>query len=388
MCVCVHRTHTAVKIAPCYSQPTIHVLDASKSVAVVSNLFSAVYRNRFLVSEREAQASLQNRHAALRRRTTYLSLQAARENALVATSDPQIVRPRRLGVHRFRAYPAEELRSYIDWNPFFATWELRGKVPRIFDDPQKGPEARRLYADANTMLDTLLREDSIQAHGVVGLWRAQRVGDDITIFDGGAHLATLHTLRQQAKKTRGRPNRALADYVADDRPDYVGGFAVSIDVGTQVEAFRRNHDDYSAIMVSALADRLVEAFAERIHERVRKDLWGYAPTERLSNAELIRERYRGIRPAPGYAACPDHTEKRTLWQIMNVEENTGIRLTETLAMYPAASVCGVYFAHPESAYFDVGLLGRDQVEDYAARKGLAVPVMERWLGSRLNYEPL
>ena len=237
------------------------------------------------------------------------------------------------------------------------------------------------------LLDQLLRDGRVQAHGVIGLWEARRNGDDIALLEGGVRIATLHTLRQQGRKTRGRPNRALADYVAHDTPDYIGAFAVGIRTGSLAEDYRRDHDDYNAIMVSALADRLAEAFAERLHERVRKEFWGYVPSESLANTDLIHERYQGIRPAPGYPACPDHTEKRTLWKLMNVEKTTGIRLTDSLAMYPAASVCGLYLAHPEAAYFNVGLIGRDQVADYAARKGLTPQEVEYWLSSRLNYEP-
>ena len=382
------QLHTAVKVTPQYDGPVLHVLDASKSVSVVGNLFSPTQRSRFLASERALQEALKDRHANLRRRTVYLSLNAARENAHRPEGDAQIVKPRKLGVQTFRSYSVRELREYIDWTPFFTTWELRGKAPKIFDHPNKGPEARRLYADANRMLDSLQIDGRIHAHGVIGLWRARRHGDDVRVYDNeGQHLSTLHTLRQQATKTRGRPNRALADYIATDTQDYIGAFAVGVDVGTLVEEYRSDLDDYNAIMVSALADRLAEAFAERLHERVRKELWGYASDEALSGADLIRERYRGIRPAPGYAACPDHTEKLTLWKLMSVEQNTGISLTESLAMVPVASVCGVYFAHPQAAYFDVGLLGADQIEDYARRKGYSPREMERWLSVRLNYDP-
>ncbi len=379
--------HTAVKVAPRYTGPVVHVLDASKSVSVATSLFSNTQRAGFLATVRADQESIRTRHASRRRRASYLTLSAARRNQLVAGSNANIMRPRCLGVHEFRDYPLAELRTYIDWTPFFATWELKGKMPRILDDPVKGPQARRLYADAIALLDKLLRAGSMQAHGVIGLWGARRAGDDIVLYEGDTRIATLHMLRQQAKKTRGRPNRALADYVADDMPDYAGAFAVGIHTGTLVEEFKRDHDDYNAIMVSALADRLVEAFAERLHERVRKEYWGYAAEESLSDADLILERYRGIRPAPGYPACPDHTEKRTLWKLMNVEKAVGIRLTESLAMYPASSVCGLYLAHPDAEYFDVGLVGRDQVADYAARKGLTTQEMEYWLSPRLNYEP-
>ena len=268
--------HTAVKVAPQYKGPVVHVLDASKSVSVAASLFSNTRRAGFLATVRADQESIRTRHASRRRRASYLTLSAARRNRFVAGSNANIVRPRCLGVHEFPDYPLEKLRAYIDWTPFFATWELRGKMPRILDDPAKGPQARRLYADANALLDKLLRAGSVQAHGVIGLWCARRAGDDIALYEGDTRIATLHTLRQQAKKTRGRPNRALADYVAGDMPDYVGAFAAGIRTGTLVEDFKRDHDDYNAIMVSALADRLAEAFAERLHERVRKEYWGYA----------------------------------------------------------------------------------------------------------------
>ncbi len=379
--------HTAVKVAPGYEGPVVHVLDASRSVAVASNLFSKSQRSSYVEEVRAKQAVVRRRHAGRQRRATFLSLAEARQNAFVAAGPANIVRPRHLGVHTFRNYPLKELCEFIDWTPFFATWEMKGKMPGILDHPVRGPAARRLLDDANELLTQVLSSGQIQAHGVVGLWSARRQGDDIELYDGQNHLATLHTLRQQAKKTRGRPNRALADFVDSQRQDFAGAFAVGVHTGSLVEEFERDLDDYNAIMVRALADRLAEAFAERLHRHVRTYLWGYAPKESLTAEEIIRERYRGIRPAPGYPACPDHTEKRTLWNLMNIEQTAAIRLTESLAMHPAASVCGIYLAHPEASYFDVGLLGQDQVADYAARKGIAMRDMERWLGPRLNYIP-
>ena len=379
--------HTAVKVAPKYSGPVVHVLDASKSVSVVSSLVASRQQAAYVGTVRAEQASIRARHGKRQRSAEYLPIEAARENGFVAKGPARITRPRALGVREFPAYPLPVLREYIDWTPFFATWELKGKMPRILEDPRRGPEARRLYADAHALLDRVIAEERMQAHGVLALWEARRTGDDIALLENGSRFAVLHTLRQQSKKTTGRPNRALADFVSATEPDYVGAFAVGIDPGTLVEEFKGDDDDYNAIMASAIADRLAEAFAEKLHQEVRKDLWGYAAREDWTNDDLIRERYRGIRPAPGYPACPDHTEKCTLWELMQVEDRTGIRLTESLAMVPVASVCGLYFAHPEARYFDVGLIGRDQVEDYAARKGITQQEAEYWLSPRLNYEP-
>ncbi|MDE2732660.1 MAG: methionine synthase [Bacteroidota bacterium] len=381
--------HTAVRIAPEYEAPVLHVLDASRCAAVVGRLFSGSQRSHLLAETHNLQEKLRARYRRARRRKAYLSIEQARANAhRVPRASPR-QRPARPGRHLFPDFPIGRLRGYIDWGPFYIAWELKGRVPAIFDDPVKGAQARQLYEDANDLLDRLEQEDSCTARGVCGLWPAARDGDDITVFADESRarpLAMLHTLRQQAVKTRGRPNRALADYIAREG-DYVGAFAVTVDTGGLTAAFRAAQDDYQAIMTSALADRLVEAFAEWMHRHVRTRLWGYAPQENLTSLDLIAERYTGIRPAPGYPACPDHTEKRTLWDLMEVEETAGIRLTENLAMVPAASVCGLYIAHPEASYFDLGLIGHDQVQDYAARKGCSVQTCEYWLGSRLNYEP-
>lgn len=381
--------HTAVKIVPEYEGPVLHVLDASRCASVVSRLFSKTQRSGLLAETRKRHETLRARHARTRRRRKYLTIAQARANAFRSSEPAAAVRPARTGRHVFREFPIRQLRRYIDWSPFFIAWELKGKVPRIFDDPVKGEQARQLYEDAGHMLNRMADDDSVTAHGVCGLWPAARDGDDILVFgeeSGAQPIAVLHTLRQQAVKTGGRPNRALADFIAD-RHDHIGAFAVSVDTGVLVEAFKASDDDYQAIMASALADRLVEAFAEWMHEHVRTTLWGYANAESMTNEDLIAERYQGIRPAPGYPACPDHTEKHTLWKLLNVEEAAGIRLTENLAMSPPASVCGLYIAHADAAYFDVGLIGRDQVQDYAKRKGCSVSTIEYWLGSRLNYEP-
>ena len=291
-------------------------------------------------------------------------------------------------------YPLAELVERIDWTPFFQTWELAGHYPAILDDPRVGPAARSLFDDAGALLDRIVRERLLTARGVFGLFPAAAVGDDIEVYrDAGRRepIATIHTLRQQMAKPPGRPNLALADYVAPREssvPDHVGAFAVTTGHGLDalVADFEARHDDYNAILAKALADRLAEAFAERLHERVRREFWGYAPGEALENTELIREAYQGIRPAPGYPACPDHTEKRTLFDLLQAERGAGITLTESFAMTPGAAVSGYYFWHPEARYFGVGKIDRDQVEDYARRKGLPVEEVERWLAPNLSYE--
>ena len=379
--------HTAVKIAHEYSGVVAHVLDASRSVSITSRLLSAHDQDLFVEELDRKQAALRLRHARRRHRKVYLSLARARENCLVPSAPDPACPPAQRGVRTFRSYDLSTIARYIDWNPFFITWELRGRVPQIFDDPDRGPEAKRLYEDARSLLANLISTQALDARGVIGLWPATGRGDDILLHGSERQaepIAVLHTLRQQARKTGGRANRALADFVTGG---YVGAFAVTVDAGSLAAEYRNAGDDYNAIMVSALADRMAEAFAELLHERVRKEYWGYAPNESCSQSDLIRGRYTGIRPAPGYPACPDHTEKRTLWTLMDVEEQAGIRLTENLAMNPPASVCGIYIAHPEADYFDVGLIGRDQVEDYAQRKGMTAAEVEYWLGSRLNYEP-
>ena len=381
--------HTAVKIVPAYEGPILHVLDASRCVSVVSRLLSKSQRDTIVGEARAGQQVLVERHSKLRRQKVYLSLSQSRANRYTSPGPEEVARPRHPGRHVFSNYSIGALGDYIDWGPFFVAWELKGKVPRIFDDPVRGEEARSLFRDAKKMLQVLEANESVVANGVCGIWPAMRDGDDIVVNDEESRsqpAAVLHTLRQQSRKTRGRPNRALSDYVPEQN-GYIGAFAVGVDTGTLTMEFKAENDDYQAIMVSALADRLVEAFAERLHQVVRTELWGYAAEEKLTCEDLVAERYQGIRPAPGYPACPDHTEKRILWDLLDVENTTGICLTENLAMIPAASVCGIYIAHPEAAYFDVGLIGRDQVEDYAERKGMQVREIEYWLGSRLNYEP-
>ncbi|CAM3357667.1 methionine synthase [Rhodothermus bifroesti] len=389
------KLHTALKIAPCYHAPVVHVLDASRAVPAASALTDPLRRSAFVEDIRREYEALRQRHS---RRTNerLLTIEEARANRFTCDwSAVPITRPKHLGLTIMRNFPLAEIRRYIDWTPFFQAWELRGKYPRILDDPEKGAEARRLFADANRLLDEIIEQGWLEAHGVVGLFPANSQGDDVLVFTDEARSevqAVLHFLRQQTPKRSGQPNRALADYVApveSGRQDYIGAFAVTAGHGLEelVDRFERAHDDYQAILAKALADRLAEAFAELLHERVRRELWGYAPDERLTNEALIAERYRGIRPAPGYPACPDHTEKWTLWALLDAERHTGIRLTEHLAMHPAASVCGYYLAHPEASYFNVGHLGMDQIEDYARRKGMSVEEVERWLAPQLAYDP-
>ena len=379
------KLHTAVKVAPHYSGATIHVLDASKSVPAVSELISD-HAEAYAAGVADEYAAVRERYAARQRAQTLLTLAEARANAPRLAHDDRPV-PARLGVTPDAATVAD-LRPWIDWGPFFAAWELRGSFPQILDDPDKGEAARRLHADALALLDEIEAGGLFTPRAVFGLFPARRDGDDLRLADAaGEPLATLHTLRQQTAKTPGKPNRALADLVATEG-DHLGAFVVTIHGAEALAAAARaEHDDYRAILAQSLADRLAEAYAEKLHAEVRRRHWGYAPDEHLSTEDLIRERYRGIRPAPGYPAQPDHTEKVTLFRILDAEHHTGAGLTDHLAMTPPATVCGVYFAHPEAAYFNVGVLGRDQVEDYAARKSLPVGEAERWLGPVLSYEP-
>lgn len=389
------RIHTAVKIEPNYSAPTIHVLDASRSVTVVSNLVTDSLKQEFVQQKKAEYEELRSSHARKSDKKTIISLDEARANRLaVDWSQDQVVTPPELGVVQLRDYPLERIREYIDWSPFFMTWELRGKYPAILEDEAAGETARKLFQDANQLLDDIVRNKRLTAHGVVGLFAANSVGDDIEVYTDESRkqlLTTFHTLRQQTQKSGSYHNLALADFVAPKDSgieDFVGAFAVTTGIGVDklVARYEKDHDDYNAIMVKALADRLAEAFAELLHQLVRKRCWAYAPDEDLSNEELIKERYRGIRPAPGYPACPDHTEKQLLFDLIEAQKHTDISLTETYAMHPAASVCGFYFAHPEAKYFSVGKIGEDQVEDYARRKGMSKLQAEKWLRSNLGYD--
>jgi 5-methyltetrahydrofolate--homocysteine methyltransferase len=392
------RVHTAVKIHPNYRRgQTVYVNDASRAVGVASQLLSRESRPAYVADVRNEYAKIAAAHARAQDEKQRLSLSAARANALKLdwSGAYQPPRPSFFGVRVFDDYALAELADYIDWTPFFATWELTGKYPAILDDAIVGPAARSLYDDARAMLKTIVQENWFRAAAVAGFWPANSDGDDILIYGDETRetpIAVLRTLRQQLARREGRANVALADLIAPRQSgiaDYIGAFTVTAGLGeTEVaNRFKGANDDYSAIMVSALADRLAEAFAERMHQRVRKEFWGYAPDETLSPQDLIAEQYRGIRPAPGYPAQPDHTEKATLFGLLE-EARIGVTLTESFAMWPGASVCGLYFSHPESHYFGIGKIERDQVEDYAARKGWSVEEAERWLAPILNYDPL
>ena len=390
------RMHTAVKIAPAYSGAVVHVMDASKAVGVAGTLLSRERRQAFAADVRERYDAMRAAHSRGQSGRRLLSLAEARANR--ARPDWRRYRasvPRFIGARTIADVGVAELIPYIDWTPFFRSWELTGTYPAILDDETVGPAARSLFDDARTMLESIVAEGSFVPRAAVGFWPAWSVDDDIELFANGGRerpIATLHTLRQQMSRERERPNHALADFVAPQGSgvdDHVGGFAVTIGDGVDrmATAHERDHDDYSAIMAKALGDRLAEAFAEFLHERTRKELWGYAPNEALANDELIGERYRGIRPAPGYPACPDHSEKRTIFTLLEAEARTGLQLTESCAMWPASSVCGLYFSHPESTYFGVGKLGRDQITDYARRKGASLEETEAWLLPNLAYDP-
>ncbi len=390
------RAHTAVKIEPNYHAATVWVKDASRAVGVAQNLISDELSSDYTAKLREEYAQVRTQHAGRRAHANWLGLEQARANKLqfdwLVYTPPT---PAFLGVRVFEDDPLEEISRYIDWTPFFHTWELHGSYPKIFDDPAKGGEAKRLFADAQAMLGQIIAEKWLQARSVIGFFPAHQVNDDdIELYSDESRkraLLTLHHLRQQDEKPPGRPNLCLSDFVAPKQSgvkDYVGAFAVTAGIGIDehVARFECAHDDYHAILLKALADRLAEAYAEWMHERVRKEFWGYAGDEHLGNEALIHEQYRGIRPAPGYPACPEHTEKGLLWQLLDAEENTGIQLTDHYAMWPASSVSGWYFAHPEAKYFAVGKINRDQVEDYARRKGMSLEEAERWLAPNLGYE--
>jgi 5-methyltetrahydrofolate--homocysteine methyltransferase len=385
--------HTAVKIAPAYGQTTAHVIDASRSVALVQRLLEPESRRKFDAENRVEQARLVEAYQRRQQVELVPYREAVARRFKTDWPSVQIDVPSFTGVRVPDRCSLEELTPYIDWSPLFMAWELRGKYPRIFDDPAVGPQARQLYDDARRLLDRIVAERLLEAKGVYGFWPAASDGDDILVYGDPSRqseLARLHTLRQQWQRKGQEAFFALADFIAPQqcgRCDYVGAFAVTAGHGCEelVRRFEAEHDDYNAIMARALADRLAEAFAERLHHLARRD-WGYGRGEQLTNAELIAEKYRGIRPAPGYPACPDHTEKRTLFQLLGAERWTGIRLTESLAMIPAASVCGLYFAHPKARYFSVDRLTREQVADYARRKGMKLPEVERWLDPNLGYQ--
>jgi 5-methyltetrahydrofolate--homocysteine methyltransferase len=384
------RVHTAVKIAPKYSGSVVHVLDASRSVPVAGSLLSDEHNTAFSGNIKAEYKKLAEDHARRQEDKNLLSFEEAKSHGLkVDFSNSNQTVPAFTGTMVLNDYPLEELRETIDWTPFFQTWELAGKYPEILTDPVVGTEAAKLFDDANRMLDDLIANKKLQANGCFFILPAKRSGEDVAVFnanDTSEKLADFHFLRQQRKMSNGVPNMSLADFISPDG-DYLGGFAVTAGIGLDkiVAAYEADHDDYHSILAKALADRLAESFAETLHQRVRKEFWGYAPEEQLSNQELIREHYRGIRPAPGYPACPEHTEKRTLFHLLKAEETCGITLTESMAMMPAASVSGWYFAHPEARYFGLGKIGKDQVQDYAARKGWTLEEAERWLSPVLAY---
>ncbi|MFO1128047.1 MAG: methionine synthase [Rhodospirillales bacterium] len=390
------RVHTAVKIAPAYHGPVVHVHDASRAVGVAGSLLSASEAEDYRTRVRDDYAGLREAHARRNTERDRLPLADARANKMKLLFDPyRPPAPRVPGLTVFDDYDLSELVERIDWGPFFQTWELAGRYPAILDDPLVGETARGVFRDAQAMLARVVAEKWLRPRAVIGVWPANAVGDDIAVYADERRrdvLAHVHTLRQQMRRDRDRPNLALADFIAPAGSgvgDWLGAFAVTTGHGLDdvVKEFEARHDDYAAIMAKALADRLAEAFAERMHERVRKEFWGYADDENLSNEALILEAYRGIRPAPGYPACPDHTEKRTLFDLLGAEANAGIRLTDSFAMWPAASVSGWYFSHPDARYFGLGRIHRDQVEDYARRKGIALAEIERWLAPNLAYDP-
>jgi 5-methyltetrahydrofolate--homocysteine methyltransferase len=415
------RAHTALRIEPHYKSPTVWVKDASRAVGVAQSLISKELVDGFLARVRAEYAEIRERHkdrSGAKKLVTLAHARAQRFDGDWQNYAPP--RPNVPGVTAFDDYPLADLVDCIDWTPFFSAWELSGRFPAILEDAIVGRQATELHRDAHAMLDRIVAEKWLTARGVIGFWPAHSIGDDVVLSlppageggtptpDEGASKAarenrtlastalpgaelTLHFLRQQADKPAERPDFCLADFIApkeSGREDWIGAFAVTAGIGIEshLARFERDHDDYSSILLKALADRLAEAFAERLHQRVRREFWGYAPDEALDNEALIGEQYRGIRPAPGYPACPDHTEKGTLFRLLDATRNAGIELTEGFSMYPAAAVSGWYFSHPKSQYFVVGRLTREQVQDYARRKGWSIPEAERWLASNLDYD--
>ncbi|MEM9053650.1 MAG: vitamin B12 dependent-methionine synthase activation domain-containing protein [Bacteroidota bacterium] len=390
------RVHTAVKIEQHYpNSQTVHVQDASRSVTVVERLLGKE-SDAFIGEIKKEYEKIRFNHAGKEKIKTYLPIEEARASRLKIDweNEPNVEQPKHLGVKTFYDQSLREIAAYIDWTPFFQTWDLHGRFPKILDDEVVGKEAMRLYEDAAEMLQEIITNQWLKAKAVIGIWPANTVDHDtIEVYEPEDETKVIHkfeTLRQQLKKAAGQPNLSLADFIApkdSGKTDYIGGFAVTAGIGIEkhIERFEKNHDDYSVIMIKALADRLAEAFAELMHAKVRKEFWGYARAERFTNEELIKEKYRGIRPAAGYPACPDHTEKPGLFELLNATENAGISLTENHAMYPASSVSGLYFASAHSKYFGVGKVGKDQVESIAKRKGMDFASMEKWLSANLNY---
>ncbi len=387
------RAHTAIKIAPHYSEPVVHVLDASRAVPVTTSLLSEDGKAAFVEQHRAEYEALRKAHTSPRQKGVPIETARGRRTPIEWRAE-DIPRPEFTGVRVLKNFPLATLREYIDWSPFFHTWGLRGLYPRILDDPAQGAEAQKIFADGNALLDRIVQQQLLTAHGVYGLFPANASGDDVELYTDCTRSAVreqFHFLRQQANREGKEPCRSLADFIAPKDTglsDHIGSFAVTTGIGLKElgDRFRAEHDDYSAIMAEAIADRLAEAFAECLHKLVR-DEWGYGRAEGLSPAELIQEKYRGIRPAPGYPACPDHTEKGTIWRLLHVQENTGMIITESYAMWPGSSVSGIYFAHPQARFFSLGKIDRDQVADYQKRKGWSLVDVERWLGPNLNYDP-
>ncbi len=388
------RTHTAVKIAPHYSEPVVHVVDASRAVPVTTSLLSDEGKSAFVTQHRAEYEALRKAHAAPRQTVVSLEIARSRRTPIEWRAE-DVPLPTFIGVRVLDNFPLETLREFIDWTPFFHTWGLKGVYPRILEHEEQGAQARQIFSEGNALLDAIIEQKLITARGVYGLFPANAVGDDVELYTDHTRetvLERFHFLRQQSNKEGSEPCRCLSDFIAPKEtrlPDHIGAFAVTSGIGLKelCESYRARHDDYNAIMAEAIADRLAEAFAECLHKRVRGE-WGYGCAENLSNAEMIQEKYRGIRPAPGYPACPDHTEKGPLWNLLDVTANTGILITESFAMWPGSSVSGLYFAHPESRYFSLGKIDRDQVADYSQRKGMSVSEVERWLGQNLNYDPV
>jgi 5-methyltetrahydrofolate--homocysteine methyltransferase len=387
------RRHTAVKIAPHYSEPVVHVLDASRAVPVTTSLLSEEGKPAFVAQHRADYEALRKAHSAPRQTVVSLETARARRTPIEWRAEDLPV-PAFTGVRVLDNFPLATLRDFIDWTPLFHAWGLKGVYPRILEHEEQGEQARQVFKDANALLDLIIEKNLITARGVYGFFPASAVGDDVELYTDSSRVKVLerfHFLRQQANREGSEPCRSLVDFIAPKEtglPDHIGAFAVTSGIGLKelCDRFRAENDDYNAIMAEAVADRLAEAFAECLHKRVR-DEWGYGCEENLSPAELIQEKYRGIRPAAGYPACPDHTEKGTLWRLLDVQANTGMMITESFAMWPGSSVSGLYFAHPESRYFSLGKIDRDQVADYHERKGMSVAEVERWLGQNLNYDP-
>ncbi len=387
------RTHTAVKIAPHYSEPVVHIVDASRAVPVTTSLLSGNGKSAFVAQHRADYEALRRAHSAPKLSVVSLA-EARKRRTPIQWRVEDLPQPTFTGVRALHNFPLVTLRDFIDWTPFFHAWGLKGVYPRILEHQEQGAQARQIFKEGNALLDIIVEKNLLVARGVYGLFPANAMGDDVELYTGDKRdkiLERFHFLRQQSNKEGSEPCRSLADFIAPRETglaDHIGGFAVTSGIGLKelCESYRARHDDYNAIMAEALADRLAEAFAECLHKCVRNE-WGYGSAENLSSVDLIQEKYRGIRPAAGYPACPDHTEKGILWRLLDVEANTGIQITESFAMWPGSSVSGLYFAHPESRYFSLGKIDRDQVADYSNRKGMSIGEVERWLGQNLNYDP-